>query len=390
MLIESWSQDCTLNMEKEDSTYPIEGTLHIKKNGEAYFKIKPPREIFLGEAENIKGELSNDKKVVFLNCFSVSATKIIVNKVIVGDVLWGEKKNIDKLTVSIEGLKSFIGDELHESEKYKEIKFNLDGMDKNRKNSLTIRDDCKLDLSFKDKLDITQCIEIVGKINCFFCFFVNSLLMIKSVHIFSEGNEFDLIYRTWPSFEVVKKPANHRNLLGLDGLDLLNKWLYLYEKGLKKVLNSYFSSKSNDYSILDGKFLALARALEGLHRAELENLHKNIKNIAHIQKKGERISFLERLIFIIYYVSGSEDEKVFKFMEGFSTRLKDRRNSLTHIDDKEFNIDDKEFIIDACKEVYDLYNDGDRLFKLAILKILGKSDQYIKCINEDIMPHYRK
>lgn len=172
----------------------------------------------------------------------------------------------------------------------------------------------------------------------------------------------------------------------------ITRWLRYYEV-ITPTLNLYFSQKSGGYRFLNGRFLALAQAVETLHRNTSEEKFMNEGEFKKIRRKvikdcpeefkcrlgpilihGNELSLKERLerIMAPYSIKFGGEENVEKLIR----LIKDNRNYLTHYDRKiESKLLDGQKLYDVCLKI-------EAILQIKFMEIIGFNDTLIDKIVE--------
>lgn len=307
--------------ENEDKKIP--GTLSILDGGEIELEVvglfDESIEALNGndDLRRIVGHVEKDGFVTLENCFyrkkniafgGISKSTVHVNKVISG-VAYVKDEAITFNTVSftVEGLNEWVGItgiEISRSSDYKtatitytpqqEIVYDLQtgfklhiffgytlpGSDNTTEASITHRTYFKL--SSDDAKEFSEFSKIVHRITYLLGFAVDSTVTISDVSAtsneiareISKGKTIPvpmkLYYPSLPFSDNVPKIDTHKMLFRFADISenaehVFNQWLSTYSI-IRPSLGLYFSAVSGDYKYLDGKFLALAQALETYHR----------------------------------------------------------------------------------------------------------------------------
>ncbi|MDO8962581.1 MAG: hypothetical protein Q7V02_10795, partial [Methylophilus sp.] len=176
--------------------------------------------------------------------------------------------------------------------------------------------------------------------------------------------------------------------------EIINNWLSAYEVILPS-LNLYFSTKNGAHKYLDGKFLALAQAIETYHRrtstetyipkGEFKLLIKEIKaNCPNEHEKwlasridmGNEISLRDRLNRIVepFKCEIGTDEEVKLIIK----LIVDTRNYLTHYDPK------LEKKAASGQNLWHLCEKMEAILQLHLLKELGFASVEISAVLNNI------
>lgn len=307
--------------ENEDKKIP--GTLSILDGGEIELEVvglfDESIEALNGndDLRRIVGHVEKDGFVTLENCFyrkkniafgGISKSTVHVNKVISG-VAYDKDEAITFNTVSftVEGLNEWVGItgiEISRSSDCKtatitytpqqEIVYNLQtgfklhiffgytlpGSDNTTEASITHRTYFKL--SSNDAKEFSEFSKIVHRITYLLGFAIDSTVTISDVSAtsneivreISKGKTIPvpmkLYYPSLPFSDNVPKIDTHKMLFRFADISenaehVFNQWLSTYSI-IRPSLGLYFSAVSGDYKYLDGKFLALAQALETYHR----------------------------------------------------------------------------------------------------------------------------
>lgn len=139
-----------------------------------------------------------------------------------------------------------------------------------------------LKLSTENEKELGEFIDLVHKITYLLCFAVDTTVAVSDVSatsdsIVSEISEnktrpvpINVYYPSLPFSKDVPKIDVHRMLFTFgkirdDAEKIINNWLKAYSV-IRPSLGLYFSAVTGTHKYLDGKFLALAQALETYHR----------------------------------------------------------------------------------------------------------------------------
>lgn len=235
-------------------------------------------------------------------------------------------------------------------------------------------------------------------------FAMDATVSIKNTFCYSneiikeENNKaipIELFYESTPFSELVPKIEWHTMLFRFIDIkdrfnEIIDKWLDAYEN-ISPSLNLYFSTKIKAQRYLDGKFLALAQALETYHRRtsdetyiskeEFKTLIKEIKLscpephkdwLAARIDNGNEISLRTRL---------NRITESFKSAIGTEEQVKliiklivDTRNYLTHYDPK---LEKKSA---SGQDLWNLCQKMEAILQLHLLKELGFNDAEINSV----------
>lgn len=141
--------------------------------------------------------------------------------------------------------------------------------------------------SLEDR-DVSDFMEIAFKVTSFLCFATDTTVSMKNVEV--SGSSYiqtthdnksyplaiKLYYRSVPFSETPPKISSHSLLFSHKQIELnaqyiLRSWLQAYTV-IDSVLWLYFSVRYGHYHYLEGKFLALAQAIETYHRRTNDNV----------------------------------------------------------------------------------------------------------------------
>lgn len=139
-----------------------------------------------------------------------------------------------------------------------------------------------LRLSSENEKELSEFIEYAYKFINMLCFAIDTTVTIYDVTVTSNAitREYSkessspvkikVFYPSLPFTDKIPKITFHDMLFSFhqikeDAAVIMNKWLDAYDV-IEPSLNLYFSVKSGDHKYLEGKFLALAQALETYHR----------------------------------------------------------------------------------------------------------------------------
>ncbi|WP_353247710.1 HEPN domain-containing protein [Salinisphaera sp. T31B1] len=137
-------------------------------------------------------------------------------------------------------------------------------------------------LSSEEPREFEEFVSVIHQITYFICFAVDATVTIRDVsatsnEIMREVSEdkkipvsIKVYYPSLPFSESTPKIDPHRMLFRFDNIQkdaesIFNSWLTAYLI-IRPALGLYFSAASGAHKYLDGKFLALAQALETYHR----------------------------------------------------------------------------------------------------------------------------
>ena len=166
-----------------------------------------------------------------------------------------------------------------------------------RSNSITeakITQRAFLELSSEAEIELDEFIETAHKLNYLLCFALDSTASINNVAatsrtLINQVSETSSIpvkvnihYRSTPHSEAAPVIDPHKILFTFKNIEkdaekVINNWLNAY-KIIRPSMGLYFSAATGVHKYLDGKFLALAQALETFHRrTSSETLMENSK-----------------------------------------------------------------------------------------------------------------
>lgn len=230
----------------------------------------------------------------------------------------------------------------------------------------TLKSTTSLRLSFEEATNIEEAIRLIHRIQNFFSFAMDEtthLLQINGTHekyIIQHANNRETLkpikifyhgaYDPGTESPSILAPSMlfHLRLVKETLEKNLTEWLRYYEV-ITPTLNLYFSQKSGAYRFLNGRFLALAQAIETLHRntsnekfmdeAAFKDIRRQIitgcpeafrGRLSPMLIHGNELSLKERLERVIdphsKYFGGNEN------VETLIKMIKDNRNYLTHYD----------------------------------------------------------
>lgn len=263
---------------------------------------------------------------------------------------------------------------------------------------------------------LDEFIGIALKVTNFICFAVDEVLSISNVSAKSEsitrkiGREshvVDIPVYFESSFFSEKKPQKHTHemlftfsAIEENSEEIFKNWLAAYEY-LQPALDLYFATKGGAQRFLDGKFLALAQALETFHRRtsktklmppkEYKALVKGIVETCPQERKewlrgrlqhGNEISLADRLREIIEPFGEHIGEKDHR--EKLVRKIVDTRNYFTHYEEylkaKSAN----------GLELWVIYQKMEAILSLTLLKELKLGEDSINYIMQTSTPLRRK
>ncbi len=174
---------------------------------------------------------------------------------------------------------------------------------------------------------------------------------------------------------------------------IINKWLDAYET-IEPALNLYFSSKLGDHKYLEGRFLALAQALETYHRrtsdetlmekTDFNDLISEIIDLAPEKYEkwlrgrlmhGNEINLKQRLKKVIEPYKGIIGSN--KVREKLIRNIIDTRNYLTHYSEE------LESKVARGQKLYDLCLKMEVIFQLNALNNIGFTSESIELIVDE-------
>lgn len=211
------------------------------------------------------------------------------------------------------------------------------------------------------------------KITTFLGFAIDQPVCIERVYVTSEaicdniGNgktrptPMSLYYESRPYTKTEPRIDSYQMLFGFDQIRkdaerIFNKWFDAYEN-ISPALNLYFAARTGAYQYLEGKFLALAQALETYHRRTL-----NPKKVGLGKRVTELIESFEN------FIGTSEERKNLK------STIVATRNYLTHYDKR---LEPKAA---EGEGLWLLYTKMEAIFQLHLLKILGFTNSEIESV----------
>lgn len=237
-------------------------------------------------------------------------------------------------------------------------------------------------------------------------FAMDATVSVSSMYCFSNeitrevnGNKrpepVQLFYSSEPFEEKIPKIVRHAMLFRFVDIkdrfnEIIDKWLGAYES-ISPSLNLYFSTKTGSQKYLDGKFLALAQALETYHRRtsdetyvtkeEFKTLLNEIKSkcpekhkdwLAGRLDNGNEISLRNRLNRIVESFKSTigTDEEV----ELIIKLIVDTRNYFTHYNTK------LEKKAASGQNLWNLCQKMEAILQLHLLKELGFNDVEINSV----------
>ncbi len=397
------------------------------------------------DLSRIVGHIEKDGLVTLENCFykkknisfgGISKSLVYVNQVLSGVAYEkGEVVKFNTFSFSIEGLDEWVGitginvsyeDNLKSAIiKYtpqKEIAYKLDndvclhiyfgytlpGIPATTEAKITHK--TYLKLSSETEKELPYFIGHAHKITNLLCFAVDKTVAIDSVLVTSKSimreigkGEKDpvpikIYYPSLPFSEVSPSVSFHAMLFTFDQIRvdaerIINNWIIAYDT-IEPSLNLYFSVKVGNHKYLEGKFLALAQALETYHRRTSneklmdESIFRNLvaQTICNCSKPnrpwirgrlihGNEINLGKRIKMIIEPFKGhvGNSKKRSKLIRG----IVNTRNYLTHYSE---NLK-KEAVSGA--DLWPLCQKMEAIFQLHLLEKLGFSDAEINSIVEN-------
>lgn len=236
-------------------------------------------------------------------------------------------------------------------------------------------------------IDKTVCIEQVSVTSKNIC---RHLSKDKTIPI-----DMSLYYSSLPYTKNIPKIDSHRMLFRFpqireDAERIFNNWLNAYDF-IDPALNLYFSTKTDAYKYLDGKFLALAQGLETYHRRTFneklmddaifkELIEELIKQCPEDKKDwlhgrlqhGNELNLGQRLKKItepFKELIGSRNERK-KLIRAITTT----RNYFTHYNSS------LELEHTTGKDLWLLCRKMEAIFQLHILQVLGFTDAEVRSV----------
>lgn len=269
------------------------------------------------DLSRIVGDVESDGFVTLENCFykkknyafgGIAKSLIYANKVISGVAYdKDELLTFNSISFSVEGLNEWVGItgiSVNYSSDYKsatieykpqnEIVFHLKsdfklhiffaytlpGFSKTTEAKITQRTYFKL--SSENIRELSEFTTLIHQLTYFLCFAVDDTVTIADVTASSnelvtqtEGDKprpvpIKLYYPSLPFSETKPKIETHKMLFQFHHIlenaeSIFNNWLNAYTQ-IRPAIGLYFSAVTGTYKYLDGRFLALAQALETYHR----------------------------------------------------------------------------------------------------------------------------
>lgn len=262
-------------------------------------------------------------------------------------------------------------------------------------------------ISSPEDRDISDFIEIAFKITSFLCFATDATVSLKDVKVFGssciqttpDNKKYSLTiklyYKSTPFAEAPPKVSYHSLLFShkqieINAQEILQRWLQAYTV-IDPVLWLYFSNRYGHYHYLEGRFLALAQAIETYHRrtnddvlmdvlvfrslvaTTLRNCPKANRRWLHGRIiRGNELPLGKRLKNIIepfkkYFGSSSDRNKLIR-------NIVDTRNYLTH-----YSNESKSKALQGVS-LYVLCEQLEGIIQLHLLSQLGFSETEIEGI----------
>ena len=220
----------------------------------------------------------------------------------------------------------------------------------------------------------------------------------RFVHKDGKSKQFSLFYQSHPFSADKPKIDINRMLFRYPQINtnpemVFQNWFKAYET-IRPTIELYFSAVHGGYSFIDGKFLALAQAMESYHRRTSDETvmpeedYKQLCNVlvancpkpnrkwlSEKLKYGNEISLSKRIKSIIepfeQHIGTSKNVK--KMIR----KIVDTRNYLTHYDEslKSKAAHGREFL-DLCQKM-------EAIIQLHLLKLLGFGEEQIKEVLEN-------
>lgn len=363
-----------------------------------------------GQLDRIIGYIEGDKLVTLDDCFytlkpyglnEISKSLICANKVFISVAY--EKEEIvsfNKVLFSIEGIDEWVGiSGIQVPDPFAERNVTIT-YDPPEEISINLNNGMQLVITFSwtppslpclTKAEITQktyfklvCAEekelnefnsVIHKITTLLCFGIDKIVCLNSLEATSNNlyQEFDsgrlkyytpikIYYSSLPYCEYEAKIYSQRMLFTFGQIKdnfekMVNRWIDAYDK-IDVVFSLYFSTKMEHQKYLDGKFLALAQALETYHRRNISDkkmdFRDRIKNLIDEPLKdiiGDSLEWTETI------------EQIVK-----------TRNYLTHYNQKLENA------AVGGMDLYPLCQKIETIFQLHFLDVLGFTKDEIQSI----------
>ncbi|WP_308388299.1 HEPN domain-containing protein [Acidithiobacillus sp. AMEEHan] len=399
-----------------------------------------------GEADigRIVGHIEKDGPVTLDNCFyrkksipfgAISKSIIHVNMVLSGFTYNKDKPlRFNAVSFSIEGLDEWLGisgidvrydDDYHtatisyvpQPEILYELKkgfklhiffkYTLPGFPHITEARITQKAYFKL--SSKDERDISDFIDIIHKITFLLCFAVDATVAVRNISAISDANMINfpeqkaetipikIYYPSVPfSGEMPKISLNtmvfRYGQIRENAESIINNWLEAYTV-IDPALGLYFSAVTSSHTYLEGRFLALAQALETYHRRTSHEtlMEKNrfrplLALLLRMCPKVNRRWLYGRLIHGNEISLGTRIKKIIEPFKGHIGNSNQRnrlirtivntRNYLTHYSES------LEAEAAHGMELWELCKKMEAIFQLYLLRQLGFSnDEIITIIN---------
>ncbi len=225
----------------------------------------------------------------------------------------------------------------------------------------------------EEKRILSDFISLSYQITTFLSFAIDQPVCIEKVYVTSEEirdnidngktrpTTMSLYYESRPYTKTEPRVDSYQMLFGFaqiqeDAERIFNKWFDAYEK-ISPALNLYFAARTGAYQYLEGKFLALAQALETYHRRMLNSERMGL---------GKRIT---ELIESFEDFTGTREER-----KNLKNTIVATRNYLTHYDKR---LEPKAA---EGEELWLLYTKMEAIFQLHLLKILGFTNSEIESV----------
>lgn len=228
-------------------------------------------------------------------------------------------------------------------------------------------------LTSEQEHPLSDFISSAFKINTFLGFAIDQPVCMDKVYVTSEairknvGGDrtvpvsMSLYYQSLSYTKTEPKIDQYQMLFGFEHIRkdaecIFNKWFDAYHE-ISPALNLYFAARTGAYQYLDGKFLALAQALETYHR-----------RILNPKKMGLGKRIMELIEPVEDFFGTSEEQKNLK------SKIVATRNYLTHYDRR---LEPKAA---EGEDLWSLYIKMEAIFQLHLLKLLGFADSEIRSV----------
>lgn len=397
------------------------------------------------ELERIVGHIEKHGLVTLDDCFyknkniafgGISKSLVCVNKVFLG-VAYDDKEAIyfNTLQFSVEGIDEWVGLSGIKVDNQYEKRTSTITYSPPEEISLKLRNGMTLLITFnwtlpgfpttteakitqktyfklvsEQECHLNDFISTVYKITTLLCFAVDKTVCIERVSATSNtlvedvGNDksrlvsIAIYYASLPYTKIEPKIDQHQMLFRYgqirdDAERIVNNWFDAYDE-IDPALNLYFSTRTGAHKYLDGKFLALAQALETYHRRTSseklmdDNVFKElterlIKQCPEDSQKwlsgrllhGNEINLGRRIRGIIepfktLFGTNKERSKLIR-------RIVDTRNYLTHYDKP------LESAVAGGRDLWLLCLRMEAIFQLHLLQVLGFTKEEIKSVFDD-------